>query len=231
MLGESILSLLIVDVPMESTDYFTTFYCSLLTVIFVQYLHFQNMPHHADDHAMRRSKNRGMVWSLMKYTYSCALIALGAAFTLFIMSFTSQGTNAYGERLLAAGDDGSVSEYALQQLEQQAANLYSVSLALLFFSLDGMSLMNVGVRDGWNRCRGPKSHAYNVTGIGLVMLRAGLILICATLSQWCTDPEILVGIGLGVTISQILLRKLGETYLNESRGLLTNGCHAVAETS
>lgn len=88
MLGESILSLLIVDVPAENTEYFTTFYCGLLTVIFLQYLHFRSMPEHADDFALRRSKNRGMVWALLHYAYSCALLGLGAALSLFVLSFS-----------------------------------------------------------------------------------------------------------------------------------------------
>ncbi len=219
MLGESILSLLIVDVPAEDTGYFTTFYCSLLTVIFLQYLHFRSMPHNADDHAMRRSKNRGMVWGLMKYTYSCALIALGAAFTLFIMSFASdeinEASDAYGERRLAATNNGSKSLHELQQLEQHAANLFCLALALIYFTLDVMSLMNVGLESAWGRCRCQRNHAYNITGIALVFLRVGLIVFCATLGQWRTDPQVLAGVGLGVTISQMILRKLGEKYLNK----------------
>src|SRR5210317_2264423 len=88
MLGESILSLLIVDIPVEDKDYFTTFYCGLLTVIFLQYLYFRSLPHVADDHAIRRSKNRGMFWLLSWFAYSASLVGLGAGFTIFVLSFS-----------------------------------------------------------------------------------------------------------------------------------------------
>ena len=100
MLGESILSLLIVDVPGEDTDYFATFYCCLMTVILLQYLHFRSQPHSADDHAMRRDKNAGWAWSLTQFVYSASLIALGAAFTIFVLDFSYDEDNDGGSRRL-----------------------------------------------------------------------------------------------------------------------------------
>jgi hypothetical protein len=229
MLGESILSLLIVDVPAENPVYFTTFYCSLLTVIFLKDLHFRSMPHTADDHAMRRSKNRGMVWIACKYAYSCALIALGGAYTLFVTSFAYevvdddydssdhrtllQSSPAMTTRILAGGG-GSIARADFDGLEQRAANIFSVAMACVFFSLDGMSLMNVGFDNCRKRTYCKKSHAYNIKGYSLLALRVGAIVFVATLSQWKTDPQVLAGIGLGVTIGQSVLRKLGQKYLN-----------------
>lgn len=222
-------SLLILDVPAENSDYFTTFYCSLLMVIFLQYLHFRSMPHAADDHALRRNKNRGMVWALFKYAYSCALIALGAAVTLFVMSFSYESISDAKEeeeeeeepsdhfrRILAGGSDGAgTTLQELETLERHAAHLFSASLAVTFFTLDSMAVMNVGFHNGWLRCHCQKTSRYNTKGITLVLLRVGCIVFVATLSQWKTDPESLAGIGLGVTIGQIILRKLGIKYLNK----------------
>ena len=73
MLGESIMSLLIVDVPKEDGDYFATFYCGLLTVILLQVLHFRSQPHLADQHATRRDKTAGVWWNVFQYIYSMAL--------------------------------------------------------------------------------------------------------------------------------------------------------------
>jgi hypothetical protein len=222
MLGESILSLLTVDVPAENSVYFSTFYCSLLTVIFLQYLHFRSMPHRADDHAMRRSKNRGMVWIACKYAYSGALLALGAAFTLFVTSFSYEvlvddedDTTDSDHRVLAGGGVGTMSRHEFKNREQRAAHLFSIAMALSFFALDGMSIMNVGFDNARKRAYCDKSHAYNIKGVVLVALRVGAIVFVATLSQWKTDPQVLAGIGLGVTIGQILLRKLGQKYLNK----------------
>lgn len=69
MLGESVFSLLIVA-PLEDPDYYTSFFCSLLTVILLQYLHFKSQPEAADHHAMRRSKNAVCYGrSFKKYTH------------------------------------------------------------------------------------------------------------------------------------------------------------------
>ena len=72
MLGEAVLSLLIVDAP-EGSEYFIAFYSGILTITLGQYLHFQSQPHHANDHAMRRNKNAGILWRGMNIVYSVQL--------------------------------------------------------------------------------------------------------------------------------------------------------------
>lgn len=222
---ESILSLLIVDVN-ENSDYFATFYCSLLTVIFLQYLHFRSMPHEADDHAMRRSKNRGMAWIFFKYVYSCALVALGAAFALFVTSFSYEmaedGTHRralnneefWTGRFLAGGG-GSLTRDEFDAMEQSAANLFSIALSVVFIALDGMSFMNVGFEGSKARCQCQRTDKYNIKGVFVIAVRVGLLVFCATLSQWKTDPQLLAEAGLGITVGQIIMRKLGMKYLNK----------------
>jgi hypothetical protein len=239
MLGESILSLLIVDVPHEDSDYFATFYCGLLTVMFLQYLHFRSMPHAADDHAMRRSKNRGVGWTIFKYLYSCALVALGAVFGVFVTSFSyevdetdthrrSRRTTSVmmrmimGEppddfrvRMLASGG-GSLTQQEFDDMEQSAAHLFSIALSIIFFALDGMSFMTVGLQGCKSRVHCSKSLQYNIKGLLLILFRVGLLVFCATLSQWETDPQVLAVAGLGITIGQIIARKFGWRYLSKN---------------
>jgi hypothetical protein len=224
MLGESILSLLIVDIPNESSDYFTTFYCGLITVILLQFLHFRSQPHEADDHVMRRSKNRGIYWSGFWHVYSASLVALGAVYTLFVLSFSASNDShrrttlllleAEGtERVLAAGG---ASPYPPDEMEQRAAHMFSMALATIFLTLDGMSVMHVGFKHGAHRCYCDKQKSYNLKGVFLVLIRFCIVAFVATLSQWITDPEVLSGIGLGITLFQVLLRRLGEMYLPEA---------------
>ena len=85
MLGESIFSLLIVDVQDKGLDFYLVFYFSLLTVILLQLLHFQSQPHEAELHAVRRDKNRGMLWALLHNVYSLSLVIMGASFTSFLL--------------------------------------------------------------------------------------------------------------------------------------------------
>eukprot|EP00934_Nitzschia_sp_Nitz4_P007472 Nitzschia sp. Nitz4//scaffold31_size150131//3535//5854//NITZ4_002807-RA/size150131-processed-gene-0.124-mRNA-1//-1//CDS//3329547596//7462//frame0 len=253
MLGEPILSLLIEYVPDKSVGYLGTFYCSLVTVVLLQYLHFESMPHHADDHVLRRSKNRGMVFNLLSYAYSCSLIALGAAYTLFLQLFAiAEDETVYGNydddshrilspnaslfntmipggearavradsfRLLAATGD---SAYSPEDLASRAANMFSIALAVFFFSLDGMSLMHVGFKHSQARCQCQKSKILNMKGLVILSLRAGVLLFVATLSQWKTDPEHLAALGLAATAIQVVFRKLGQLYLSRKMELQTD---------
>ena len=204
MLGEPILSLLIVDVPTESDEYFWTFYCSLATVILLEYLHFRSQPHHADDHAARRDKNAGMMLGWFHQVYSASLIALGAAFTLFVMEFSYED---YGDGRLLAG--GGAPKYDFEERQRRMGHVFSASLALVFFSLDAMSICHVGLKGGKNRCVCKHTKTKNTKGMILVALRAGIIAFVATLSQWVTSPQRLAGTGLALTVLQIVLRYVG----------------------
>jgi hypothetical protein len=211
MLGESILSLLIVDVPEEDSGYFNTFYCSLMTVILLQYLHFRSQPHHADGHALRRDKNAGIGFTWFQFIYSAALVALGAAYTLFVLEFSYEDSRRleWEERSLAGGNE---SKYDAAERQQRSAHLFSASLTIVFFSLEALSALHVGIQNSKKRCVSQKTHQMNVKGVIVLIFRGGVIAFVATLSQWVTDAEKLAEIGLGVTVSQILLRLLGTMY-------------------
>lgn len=251
MLGESILSLLIVDAP-EDRHYFLTFYFGLATVMNLQFLHFRSQPHSADDHVMRRNKNRGMVFSMLYYIYSAALVALGAAFTLFVLSFSSSDDDSHRVRrsllstILFSEEDavsenasrheegqgqygmlfrqgivgrylaGGTANYPPDELEQRSAYLFSISLALIFFCLDAMSVLHVGFKVSQDRMYCNVQKKYNMKGIKLLIIRSSLIIFTLTLSLWVTEPGILAGIGLALSVVQILLRRLSEIYFPES---------------
>jgi hypothetical protein len=213
MLGESILSLLIIDVPEEDTSYFATFYCSLMTVILLQYLHFRSQPHYADDHALRRDKNAGIFWTLMQFVYSASLIALGGAFTIFVLDFSHDDDDEDESRRLMLEErflaGGGVSKYAQDDLRQMAAHVFSAALTLVFFSLDFMSVLHVGKQHSRERCYCSVTKKKNYKGYFLLIIRGGFICFVATLSQWVTDPEALAEIGLVSVAFQICMRVLG----------------------
>lgn len=229
MFGESILSLLIEDIPQENSNYFWTFYCSLATVILLQYLHFRSQPHDADDHVIRRSKNRSLVWNMFLFVYASSLIALGSSFTIFVRSFSyyedhnnnNDAVDDGAHRSLAGG--GGSTLFPPSEMRQRASCMFSISLALVFLSMDMMSLMHVGLKHGQGRCYCKKSKWYNKKGILLLMVRAFLIGFTATLSLWMvggdgSEQEVvaLAGTGLAITVTQIITRRLGEEYLPES---------------
>lgn len=239
MLGESVFSILIVDIPNESLDFYKTFYFSLLTIVLMQYLHFRSQPDHADHHAMRRSKNSGMSWSLFQIAYSFALVALGAAFTIFLTVFANEENNDDAtscRRWLAETDTqaevdttvgyplcrrwlagGEEAKYDADTLKERAAHLFSGSLAIIFFCLDCMTILHLGIKESQERCVCKETKKKNCKGMFLLVLRLGLIAFCATLSQWLTEPQDLAGICVACVLCQLLLRKLGGAYLSSNQ--------------
>ena len=145
MLGESIFSILIVNVSNETREYYGTFYGSILTVILLQYLHFKSEPHHAEGHAMRRNKDAGLGWNALVHVYSFALVCLGAAYTFFLMDFddsTASSSSSSYRFLAGGGDDDSLDGEARMQ---RAAHIFCGSLAVIFACLDGMTIFHVGL--------------------------------------------------------------------------------------
>lgn len=223
------------------TNPYHLLFVGLLTVILLQYLHFRSQPSHADEHAMRRSKNAGMLWSNFQMVYSLVLVMLGASFTIFLTVFGSEGSSeeplscrrwlaeaaVTGDedpacrRWLAGGGDDSEDPDAIKQ---QAAHLFSGSLALIFFCLDCMTMLHLGWDESKDRCVLKETSAFNVIGFVLLSLRAAVLVFVATLSQWETEPDRLAFIGVMCVLLQLLLRKLGAMYL--SHGQFAKRCHA-----
>lgn len=87
VLGESILSLIIVDDIAEHMrgSYNLTFYSGVLTVVLLQILFFKIQPQEGKDHALRRSVDAGIMYIILIQLYSAALIVLGACFKMLLI--------------------------------------------------------------------------------------------------------------------------------------------------
>jgi hypothetical protein len=161
------------------------------------------------------------------FFYSASLVALGVALTLFVLSFSSSSDSDYQDddphrrtlfdnaRRLAGG--GAVAYYPADELEQRTARVFSISLALVYISMDLLSFLHVGWEESKLRCYCQVSRSTKWSGVTLVVLRAALVTFVATLCLWISDPQTLAGAGLGATILQVVLRKLGAKYLSEEK--------------
>lgn len=233
LLGESILSLLIVDG--ETANYHKTFYFGVLTVIGMQMLHFRSQPHDADAHAMRRHKNSGVLFSQTYSIYSAALIAVGASYKLLLYTVSDYSRRLYpifpneyevGARwLAAAGDDDSGCSPSTEEKKQMVAHLFSGAMAIAFVCLDVMLLAHVGLKKEVDKCKilgsvcenGTRKMQYNIKGILFVVVPRGAITIfIATLSQWEKNPSALAGFGLAAVVCQLITRFLGNIWLPDS---------------
>jgi hypothetical protein len=243
-LGESIFSLLIIDVPNEGNAFYTTFYCSILTVIFLHVLHFRSQPLHADHHAWRRSKDAGYYFFVLTHGYTLGLVSLGAAYTFFLLE-------ADNDSVVTEAADDNEARYLVQQQQQillnegsnesrwlaaastdsndnddnQIARLYCITLALIFASLDLMTICHLGIKECEDRCYCPKTR-YNIKGYILICCRVALILITATMDQWEQNVRNLSIAGLLLVLAQLALRKLGAMYLGKRRQQI----HSVDQT-
>ena len=214
----SILSLLIVDVT-EGHDYYTTFFCGILTVVALQYLHYRSQPHNADFHAMRRDKDAGIWWSITNTLYSASLILVGVSYKMFLYDFTYEARRLeeeeyiHNERFLAGSGGGGLST---EERQQAAANVFSASMALVFICLDVMLLFHRGLKTSIGRCQCVHSKTKNYKGIILTVARIALILFFATLSQYeNNDPQQLAILGLAGVVAQLIIRQLGFIFFVE----------------
>jgi hypothetical protein len=228
MLGESVLSLLIVDVS-ETSKYYSTLFSGIVSITLLEYLHFRSQPHHPDDHAMRRSKEAGIVFSYLMTLYSMALVALGTSYKMLLYEVNMEKTYSTAAaddtehrrsllpavlaRLLAAGADDSASEKDPNR-RQNIAHWFCISMALAWFCSDAMILVHHGIKNHLGRCRLHASGKFIATG--LVLSRIGLIAWIGTLSLYVTEPEKLAFLGFVGIFLQVLLRFVGSIAFDEN---------------
>jgi hypothetical protein len=213
MLGESVFSILIVDIPDEGTDFYVTFYCSVLTVVFLYYLHFQSQPNNPESHAIRRNKDASMFWFIFQQVYSLALVSLGAAFTFFLMSFANGGSLALEPEKQARFLAGGVEE----DVHDQANILFCDSLAMVFFCLDVMTMLHLGFKESHERCICKQTNKVNVQAFLLLAFRAGLVVFTATMYMWEEDHRNLCIIALACVLTQLFLRRVGKKYASHNQ--------------
>ena len=216
MLGESVLSLLIIDV-VEDRDFYITFFTGVISVVLLQFLHFKSQPHHAKDHAMRKSRPRGLFFGVLMLIYSAALIVVGVCYKMLLTEYSKEEQKeqeyAKNVRLLAGGDDGGDSAYSTEERQLRIATLFGGSLALVFACLDLMSLAHNGVGETMDRCHEEKHGKIRIKGLMMVgVTRLALIALIASTFKIVTTPEYVALFGLGAIIAQIGIRFIGNIY-------------------
>lgn len=213
MLGESILSLLIVEVSDEVTDFYITFYTGILSVILLQYLYFKSQPHDPDRHAMRRSRLAGLSFSFLIHIYSAGLIIVGVSFKMLLTEYSKDYSTYDGSsvsktvnRFLAG--DSETPKYGKEESRQRIAYFFLIGLAIVFLCLDLINLTHGSME----RCH--SSHGrIRLKGILLVVaLRVGVIIFIGTACLYVTEPVVVALVGLACIFIQILIRAMGTIF-------------------
>ena len=218
MLGESVLSLLIVDVA-ESPGYYKTFFCGILSITLLDYLHFRSQPHAPDDHALRRSKEAAVTFTMLMQIYSAALVVLGTSYKMLLYEYVYMEQEAGASRKLWSNTisrllAGSAEPmFEMDERQQRVSHFFCISMALVWLCSDLMIINHRGLSDNLGKCRLSNSGGFlKVVGLTLAFLRLALIVFMATLSQWVVEPSVLAFVGLVGILCQILLRVVGTSY-------------------
>lgn len=226
MLGESILSLLIVDI-VDTSGYYSTFVGGIVSIVLLHYLHYQSAPSDPDQHAMRRSLPSSFAFYWLFQAYSLSLIILGASYKMLLFEFVYDEEDNYGsssshrqrrsmllfpgpdQRWLAGGGASAALRFSAEDRQERIAHFFSGSLAMIFFLLDAMSLAHRGISTQWNRCESAETKTKKFLAFSLVVCKTVLLLFIATLSQYETDPKKLATIGLFTILAQLCVRVVG----------------------
>lgn len=267
MLGETVLSLLIVGVYQDA-DFYKIVYSGVISISLLQIIHFRSQPHHADDHAMRRKKERGYLYIILVQLYSAALIILGASYKMLLYEFvyeaeypvesgyapapdyattySSYGYDSHSEydshsgygnetkttdvyyhtddghrRLMAmgaklhrwlagGGGGGGALRFDKDDRGQRIAHLFCGSMAAVWLLCDLLVLVHKGIKENMHACQNaPVPQLVKLLGIPLLLIRVGLIVFMATLSQYVTDPSHIAFYGLLGLVVQVVLRVVG----------------------
>ena len=213
LLGESILSLLIVDLS-DGWNYYRTFFAGVVSVVLLEYLHFRSQPRSPDEHALRRGAVNAICFSTTMYIYSIALVVLGTCYKMFLYEFVFENAgdrrflSPIIERLLAGGESAAL-RFGTENRQQRIAHFFSASLTVVFASLDVMSLSHKGITVTKERCQCKDSKKPRASVLLLMVIRLALIAFFATLSQYCTDPTLLTTLGFVGVVLQLGVRAVG----------------------
>lgn len=220
--GESILSLLIVEVSDESFDFYVTFFVGIVSVIFLQYLYFKSQPHHADGHAIRRSLEAGALWVVVNQMYSAALIIVGVSYKMLLTEFyyDTTTTSSYDNssktvlnRLLASSGGSGTEKYSTEDRRQRVAYFFCLGFAGVYIFLDVLSILHKGLKGTVERCHCPEMGSLRVKGIILVVVLRWLgIFFIGTACIYVTDPRNVAIVGFAAIVLQIMIRFLGSVY-------------------
>jgi Bacterial low temperature requirement A protein (LtrA) len=205
MLGESVLSLLIVE-PTELSHYYVTACVGIVTVIFLQALKFDSEPSNADNHCLWRGVKASYVYSLLIQLLSVSLIGFGVSFKVMLATIYKEGDyyNADEEnrRFRAL--------VALPEITFLAIKcLYCGSLTAVLVSIELLASSHKGFREQYRLFLSHDKTGYRnihwrvvlVTSVKLLLL-----LFIATLPLWLRNHRALTGLGLAVTVVFTVLR-------------------------
>ena len=215
MIGEGILSLLIVETA-EVKDYYIITTFGVITIIFIQILKFESEPSHGDGHAMWRNLLNGMCYSMLIQLLSMALIVFGVTYKVFLKGIVKDAVKD------AEKDNGYDYGTAARSLaaspainDEVSAAVFSGSLCVVLISLEVMCLTHGGIKKSLRRLRKTEDNSPNWPVIIIALFKVAIILLTATLSEWTIDAAVLTVVGCGVVFALAVTRVVNFVFTHK----------------
>mmetsp|Transcript_13238 Transcript_13238/g.23281 ORF Transcript_13238/g.23281 Transcript_13238/m.23281 type:complete len:248 (-) Transcript_13238:109-852(-) len=216
LLGESILSLLIVE-TYTNKEYYITLYAGIISTTMIQYLHFKYTPHSAEEHAMQRSFKAGACFYVFFIIHSFALVTLGTSYKMFLSSFsyeTHYADSSDNKRLRQLmvlirnlGGGGGSSKYSTEERQQRAANMFCWSMAVAWVSMDLTTVCHQGIKSYFE-------FAKSKAGLIIVVVRLLVTAFVATLSTWIIEPDKLALLGMAAVLVEVAISVFWDYYFS-----------------
>jgi hypothetical protein len=216
ILGESVLSLLIVEVVSKGLEYYVTFYTGIISVCLLMYLHFFSGPTHVEEHAMHRHVQTSYIISILMQFYFAGLVIVGASFKLFMYEYTYENyEEEFGHRLrllleyVRSLAGKGLGDYDESTRRRQISYFFCFSLGIVWLCSDLMMGLHKGLYYNWKHLRNETSGRVRIAGAILLFARIGLLAFIGTLWLYENDPHLLAVIGMCCNFAQVILRAIG----------------------
>mmetsp|Transcript_30879 Transcript_30879/g.61143 ORF Transcript_30879/g.61143 Transcript_30879/m.61143 type:complete len:494 (-) Transcript_30879:222-1703(-) len=191
MLGESVLSLLIVNiVPTE--DYYLTFIAGVISIILLTNMHLSSQPHHGENQALFRRERR-FPYMVINKVYCACLVTVGVGFKLLLYEVID--TEKYCDT-----EDNFI------------AKMFSVCLALACLSLDIMIVSHNGIKRSLERLRHPETNQF-LSGSFFIIIASRLVIyfMLFTMFTQVKAPQLEAMLGLLVLVVLTTIRGMGRS--------------------
>ena len=227
MIGESILSLLIVETT-EAGNYYTITTFGVLTVILLAILKMESDPSHAEDHALWGNLRNAMSYSLLIQLLSMSLIAFGVCYKIFLKDALKaeqkeDAGDKYGRMLASVGSTS----------DEAAAALFTGALSFVLLSLEIILLTHNGVKKAISRLFHEQENAdssenvqpnrfrgkFNVPIVVIAFVKLAVILFATTLNRWTSQLAILTVCGFVIVFIMALTRVLGWAFIHHKKAI------------
>ncbi len=216
--GESVLSLLIVEVTNEIPAFYFTFYFGIVSVTGLQYLYFRSQPHHADDHAMRRKRSAAATFLTCMQYYSAALIIVGVSFKLLLTEYKYE--EAYASKSvmyrLLAGESDTKLEYTKSERRFRISLFFCVALGTTFLCLDILALAHKGIEAINDQYFQRQNTYYRLVAYCLLASRIAVTIFISTAFLYVREVQYVALIGLISILLQVFLRVIGFIFFPPS---------------